>query len=96
MKNARILLLLIPLFILFSCSATNNIKQHTVTGRLLMTGNHPFTRLSLEINTQELLIISKDSPVYKELLDIQTKTIEATYVLTENEEILVKEFKIYK
>ncbi|CUS78578.1 hypothetical protein JGI7_00996 [Candidatus Kryptonium thompsonii] len=49
--------------------------QHQIKGKIYVTGNEPFTELAIQDENGEVFLISKNSPVYKELWKNQGSTV---------------------
>jgi len=78
MKYFLFISILLGLFV--GCFILRNDDIRTITGRLYVTGNEPFVRLAIEDPNQKIYLISRQSPVYKELWKHQGEYLKLTYV----------------
>ncbi len=74
-------------------------ENFQVKGRIYVTGNEPFTELAIQSDDGKTYLISKNSPVYKQLWNAQGSivVIEVEKQETEGMEkgkLFVKSFKI--
>lgn len=78
MKNLKISLMVLNLIFittLVSCSSSKQILSKKISGRIYTIGNEPFTNFGIEDSDGTVYKIMKDSPVYKQLNKLQGKTV---------------------
>lgn len=82
-----------------SVSRLYSDDQRQIKGKIYVTGNEPFTELAIQDEKGEVFLISKNSPVYKELWKNQGSTVILEIESRETKgsekgKLLVKSFKI--
>lgn len=93
-------LFLPTLVLIYGCYLGSSIQDSLpMKGKIYVTGNEPFTELAIQRDDGKVYIISKNSPVYKQLWENQ-----GSIVILENGKfetkgmekgkILVKSFKV--
>lgn len=72
-----IVIILLFITTLISCSSSKQILVKEISGRIYSLGNEPFTNFGIEDSNGTAYIIMKDSPVYTQLNKLQGKTVLA-------------------
>jgi len=78
-------------FFLISCNRLNSL-----TGKLYVTGNEPFTQLAILANSGKTYLISKKSKVYFELWNNQNKLVKTFYEKITGDTILINSYELIK
>jgi len=100
-KKAKMRFLFSFLILIFGCYAISSRSEggFNVKGKIYTTGNEPFVELAIQTDDGKIFIISKNSPVYKELwknqgalviLEVEKRETKGM----EKGKIVVKDFKI--
>lgn len=61
------------------CLPSKKGRVQTLTGRIYVTGNEPFTQLAIEIDDQRVYRIAKQSPSYDALWKLQGRQVRVRY-----------------
>jgi len=93
-------LILLTLILIYGCYLGSFAGEtSSVKGKIYVTGNEPFTELAIQTDDGKVHIISKNSPVYKQLWNSQGSIVILEVEKletggTEKGKLLVKSFKI--
>ncbi len=88
------------LILIYGCYLGSSTQDSLpIKGKIYVTGNEPFTELAIQSDDGKVYIISKNSPVYKQLWESQGSVVilESGKFETKGMEkgkILVKSFKV--
>ncbi len=93
-------LILLSLILIYGCYLGSSTQDSLpIRGKIYVTGNEPFTELAIQSDDGKVYIISKNSPVYKQLWENQGSIVilEKGKFETKGMEkgkILVQDFKV--
>jgi len=85
MRYERVFIIILAAFVLVSCSASKqtSTEEGTVTGRIFVVGNEPFTNLAIQTNDGKMILLRCDKKISVELSSMQGSLAKIKYNGTE-------------